>query len=72
VTLRAEVDALVVLANAPHRLDPRPGYNCGPLRVSAWQGPPTRRDDPFRLASPEAVRAFENTDDLLLGLGQAR
>ncbi len=69
VTLRADVDVLLSLANAPHRLDPRTEYACTPLRVSAWRGPPAAGDDPLRLATPEARRAFDNTDDHLAGLG---
>ena len=69
VTLRAEVDVLVSLVNAPHRLDRRPGHACSPLRVTAWEGAPTAPDDPLRSATPERQRAFENTDDHLLGLG---
>jgi uncharacterized protein YcgI (DUF1989 family) len=69
VTLRAEVDLIVSLVNAPHRLDDRPGHACSPVRLTAWQGPPTAPDDPSRASTPERRRAFENTDDALLGAG---
>ncbi|MGE0028901.1 MAG: DUF1989 domain-containing protein [Thermoleophilia bacterium] len=69
VTLRAEADLIVSLVNAPHRLDDRPGHACSPVRVTAWQGPPTAPEDPLRAATPERLRAFENTDDALRGAG---
>lgn len=65
VTLRAELDLIVTLANCPHRLDPRPAYTCSPVRVTAWSAPPTPPDDPLRTGSPEVLRAFQNTEALL-------
>ena len=65
LVLRAEMDLLVVLANCPHVLDPRPDYRVSPVRVSAWRGPPTPPDDPIRNGAPEATRAFLNVDDYL-------
>jgi urea carboxylase-associated protein 2 len=67
VDLRAELDVLVAIANAPHALDRRPAYTCTPLRLTAWRGSPTRADDPLRSSTPEIGRAFLNTDDWLLG-----
>lgn len=67
VELRAEMDVLVALVNAPHVLDERPAYTAGPVRALAWRGPVTPEDDPIRNATPEAVRAFENTEDLYAG-----
>lgn len=69
VTLRAELDLLVTVAVTPHPLDDRPTYEGGPVRLTAWSGEPAGPDDPARAASPEAQRAFENTDDVLLTLG---
>jgi len=63
VTLRAEMNVIVVLANCPHPRDPRPSYCVSDLRASAWRGPVTRPDDPLRNASPEAQRAFLNVDE---------
>jgi urea carboxylase-associated protein 2 len=63
MTLRAEMDVIVVLANCPHVLDPRPGYVVTPTRVTAWRGPPTPPDDPIRNATPEGLRAFLNVED---------
>lgn len=63
VILRAEMDLIVVLANCPHVLDPRPEWSVTALRATAWKGAPTPPDDPIRTASPEATRAFLNTED---------
>lgn len=67
VTLRAELDLLVTVSVTPHPLDDRSDYLAGPVRATAWSGAPAPDDDPARQASPEAQRAFENTDDHLLG-----
>lgn len=63
VLLRAEMEVVVVIANCPHVLDPRPGYTSTPLRATAWRGPVTPEDDPVRNATPEGTRAFLNTED---------
>ncbi|CAN5189674.1 urea carboxylase-associated family protein [soil metagenome] len=63
VTLRAEMDLIVVLANCPHVLDPRPAYATTPLRATAWRGPVTPETDSIRNATPEGLRAFLNVED---------
>lgn len=63
VILRAEMDVIVVLANCPHVLDPRPEWTVTPLRATAWQGPVTPVEDPIRNATPEGLRAFQNVED---------
>ena len=63
VTLRAEMDLIVVLANCPHVLDPRAAYAVTPLRATAWRGPVTQAADPIRNATPEGLRAFLNVED---------
>jgi len=63
VTLRAEMDVIVVLANCPHVRDLRPDYSVTPLQVAAWRGPVTGEDDPIRNATPEGLRAFLNVED---------
>lgn len=65
VVLRAEMDVLIVLVHAPHVLDDGPDRPTGTVRITAWRGEPTPADDPVRLGSPEATRAFENTEELL-------
>jgi urea carboxylase-associated protein 2 len=63
VILRAEMDLFVVFANTPHVLDPRDGYHVTPVRVTAWKGEITPEDDAIRTSTPEALRAFLNTED---------
>jgi urea carboxylase-associated protein 2 len=63
VVLRAEMPLIVTIVDVPHRLDPRPRYTAGRVRITAWRGAPAPADDPWRTATPEAARAFENTDE---------
>jgi urea carboxylase-associated protein 2 len=63
LTLRAEMDLIVVLANTPHVLDPRAAYSVTPVRATAWRGPATPEDDAIRTATPEGLRAFLNVED---------
>ena len=63
LTLRAEMELIVVLANCPHVLDPRADYSVTALRALAWRGPVTPEDDPIRTATPEGLRAFLNVED---------
>ncbi|MEU0524602.1 urea amidolyase associated protein UAAP1 [Streptomyces niveus] len=71
VTLRAEQDVIVLLANVPHPCDPRPRYTCGPLQVLAWHARPTQQGDVLWDATPEARRAFLNTTAFLAAGGLA-
>ena len=63
VTLRAEMDLIVVVANCPHVLDARSDYTVSPVRALAWRGEVTPQDDPVRNATPEALRAFLNVEE---------
>ena len=63
LTLRAEMDMIVMLANCPHVLDPRSDYTVTPVRALAWRGPVTPSDDPIRNATPEGLRAFQNVEE---------
>jgi urea carboxylase-associated protein 2 len=66
VELRAEMDVLVLLSVTPHPVDPRSEYAVGPVRLTAFHR--RRHDvDPVRSSTPERLRAFENTDELLAG-----
>jgi urea carboxylase-associated protein 2 len=65
VELRAEMAVLVVVANTPHVLDPRPGYHVTPLRISAWSDRATTRADGAWAATPEGERAYLQTEELL-------
>jgi urea carboxylase-associated protein 2 len=66
VTLRAELDLLVTVANVAHPLDDR-GTATTPVRLTAWRDEPAAPDDEVRRSTPERTRAFENTDELLAG-----
>lgn len=66
LVLRAEMDLIVVLANCPHVIDPRPDFTVTPLRATAWKGEVTPVGDPVRNATPEGQRAFLNTEDYYL------
>lgn len=63
VTLRAEMEITIVIANCPHVLDPRQDWSISPLRLTGWRGPVTASDDTIRNATPEGQRAFLNVED---------
>lgn len=63
VTLRAEMDLIVVAANCPHVIDPRLDYVVAPVRALAWRGSVTAEEDPIRNATPESLRAFQNVEE---------
>jgi urea carboxylase-associated protein 2 len=65
IELRCEMDVLVAMANTPHPLDERTEYAATPVRILAWREAPTDEADPIRNATPEALRAFQNTEDYL-------
>ncbi|MEV6791974.1 urea amidolyase associated protein UAAP1 [Streptomyces sp. NPDC051320] len=71
VTLRAEQDLTVLIANVPHPADPRPEYLSGPLEVLAWRARATAPGDARWDASPEGRRAFLNTVAFLTARGLA-
>jgi urea carboxylase-associated protein 2 len=66
VTLRFELDTLVVLANVPHPLDPAPEWAPRPVRLLLRAAEPAGPDDPVRTACPENQRAFTATEESLL------
>jgi len=65
VTLRFEMDVLLVLANVPHPLDPSTEWAPGAvgLRLVASAGP-VAADDPVRVACAENERGFAATEEL--------
>ena len=69
VELLAELPLVLLIANVPHPIDPRPEYHCSTLEVLAWSGEPTTPSDPLWSASPEGERAFANTADYLAARG---
>jgi urea carboxylase-associated protein 2 len=66
VELRAEMNVILVLVNSPHVLDERKAYTATPVRITAWRGPVTPADDAVRNSTPEALRAFLNTEDFFV------
>lgn len=63
VTLRCELEVIVLIVNATHPVDRRLGHTATPLEVLAWRGRPTGTDDELWSSSPELRRALENTND---------
>jgi uncharacterized protein len=71
VELLAELPLIILIANVPHPVDPRPEYTAGPLRVHAWTSRPTVPGDPRWEATPEALRYYLNTADYAAARGIA-
>lgn len=73
VDLLLHVDAIVLLANTAHPMDPRPYFTCSPLQVHAWPA----ADELGLLAAgslvgelgPEHLQAIANTDADLAARG---
>jgi urea carboxylase-associated protein 2 len=66
VTLRAELDLIVTVADVAHPLDDADAA-VTPVRLTAWRSPAATGPDPHRDSTPERVRAFQNTEELLAG-----
>jgi uncharacterized protein len=66
VTLRAEMDTLVVLSNTPHPLDPATRYAPPPVELELLLLPAPAADDPCRCACPENGRGFALTESYQL------
>lgn len=74
VDLLLHVDAIVLVANTAHPLDPRPEFTCTPLLIHAW---PAAADmdhlisgDLLGPLGPEHQQAIANTDADLTARGQ--
>jgi urea carboxylase-associated protein 2 len=68
VSLRAELDVLVVLSNTPHPLDPATHYAPKPVALSIRQGPRSvPLDDLCRTSCEQNRRGFQLTEDYNLG-----
>lgn len=65
LTLRAELDTLVVLSNTPHPMDPWPDYAPAPVEVRIERVAPPGPDDPCRLKRPENTRAYHLTESVI-------
>ncbi|WP_080834788.1 urea amidolyase associated protein UAAP1 [Cohnella massiliensis] len=71
VTLRLEMNALLVLSNTPHPLDPATAYPSSPVAIEVLPADPVDpATDPCVLRRPENRRAFENTWSYFALLGQ--
>ena len=63
VTLRTEMDVLIILSNTPNPLDPRVTYPSVPIRLEVAQASEVEGADYCLNYRPENRRAFENTWD---------
>lgn len=61
VTLRTELDSLLILSNTPNPLDPRSTYPSVPVKIEVLAAAPVGEDDYCLNYRPENRRAFENT-----------
>jgi urea carboxylase-associated protein 2 len=59
VTLRAEIDLLIVLSTAPHPLDPAETWTPAGVRLEIAEGPGPAPDDPSRNWRAETARSLE-------------
>ena len=69
VDLRAELDILVFVSNAPHPYAPGP-YAPKDIDLLVWKSPPPAPDDFCRTVSEEAIRGFENNARYLAARGE--
>jgi urea carboxylase-associated protein 2 len=65
VTVRFELDSLVVLTSSPHPLDPAPGWNARPVRLVLERVSETTADDRVRRACAENERGFAASEAIL-------
>ncbi|MBW5444654.1 DUF1989 domain-containing protein [Cohnella sp. CFH 77786] len=70
VTLRTEMDVLLVLSNTPNPLDPSRAYPSVPVRIEAREAEPVCGDDVCVNHRPENRRAYENTWEYYALLGR--
>jgi urea carboxylase-associated protein 2 len=61
VSLRAEMDTLVVLNTCPHPLDPSTEWSPKPIELTIHRMDPAADDDPCRISCEENTRGFANT-----------
>jgi urea carboxylase-associated protein 2 len=66
VRLRFELDTLVVLASAPHPLDPAADFSPRPVRIVLDRVAAPARKDAVRMACAENVRGFAASEAALL------
>lgn len=68
ITLRFEMDTLVILHSCPHPLDPAEEYPMKPVQIEMLKAEPVAADDYCKNFRPENGRAFENNRLYHLGL----
>jgi uncharacterized protein len=66
ITLRAEMDVLIILSNTPNPLDPSSNYPSVPVEITITDAAPVEENDICVNHRPENRRAFENTWDYVL------
>lgn len=70
ITLRTEMDVLLILSNTPNPLDTSNTYSSVPVELTITDAQPVQEDDRCLNHRPENRRAFENTwDDVLFTKG---
>ena len=62
VTLRAEMDTLMMLDTGMHPLNPASQYLRKPVKIPVMDCPPALEDDACRTFCPENARGFANTE----------
>ena len=65
VTVRFELDTLVVLSNAPHPLDPRADWPRGDVAIVVEAVEPAAADDSVRMSCPENERGYAESEAVL-------
>jgi len=66
VTLRFELDTLVVLSSVPHPLDPAEEWSPRPVRLALTRSAGAADDDHVRMACPENERGFAASEAALV------
>lgn len=69
VTLRTDMDVLLVLSNTPNPLDPGTAYPSAPVQIEVLPSEPADDNDYCLNYRPENKRAFENTREYYTLLG---
>lgn len=65
LTLRAELDTLLILSNTPHPYDPWPDYAPDAVELSIARVPPPAANDACRILRLENARAFQLSESLI-------
>jgi urea carboxylase-associated protein 2 len=66
ISLRAEMNLLVILDTGQHPLDPNPKYAPKSVKFSVQEALPVAADDLCRVSRPENARGFINTERYFL------